>query len=148
MVCLASVWRRHQLTKDDQRRSSSVYRVSNIPLNVWDCLSLFPSSPSHPHPLIPFVVPSFIERLMARYGRCILREKGVCVWSDFDHDRTECLASFPLLVLVSMRRAFSRCDRSLKCGDTTSHWIEPLVRGQIETEERLFQRKQQRRAIS
>jgi hypothetical protein len=103
-----------------------VYRVSNIPLNVWDCLSVFPSSPSHPHPLIPFIVPSFIERLMARYGRCILRERGVCVWSDFDHDRTESLASFPLLVLVSMRRAFSRCDRSLK-SSCEAHCLEQSI---------------------
>jgi hypothetical protein len=37
----------------DQGRSKEViivYCVSNIPLNVWDCLSLFPS---HPHPLHP-----------------------------------------------------------------------------------------------
>lgn len=66
----------------EQGRSKEViivYRVSNTPLNVWDCLSLLPSPSSHPHPLSPLVVPSFIERLMARYGRCILREKGVCV---------------------------------------------------------------------
>jgi hypothetical protein len=56
-----------------------VYRVSNIPLNVWDSLSLFPSSSLSPSSSYPFIVPSFIERLMARYGRCILRDKGVCV---------------------------------------------------------------------
>jgi hypothetical protein len=98
-----------------------------------------PSSSPPPLALIllpPFVVPSFIERLMARYGRCILREKGVCVWSDFDHDRTQCLASFPLLVLVSMRRAFSRCDRSLKSSseaDSSEQSIGTAGPGQIRT---------------